>query len=242
MFEYKNKPREKRLKEIIIGQGIVILAIVVISFYLVFWGLGYKMNWSNLTVKHSGIIYLSYSPKDAKIKINSTEYNQLSPFDIQEYAGRYDVIINKDGYNEWRQTVKVENDHVTSFKNITLFRKNPDISEITDQDLKDSINVPYDTLITNPSGGLVASDYEIWDNDALVTRFAVPISGVIWYPGNDYIGFQQGSEIRVIKKDGTNDNLLVHLSSSTKTRFIFSWDGSLLLYCDGEKYYKADIN
>lgn len=242
MFEYKHKPREKRLKEIIIGQGIVILVIIIISLCLVFWGLGYEMNWKNLTIKHSGIIYLAYSPKDAKVVINGKEYNQSSPFDIQEYAGRYDVVIRKDGYNDWAETAKVENDRVTSFRNITLFRKNSDISEINDQDSIASINAPYDLLVTNPAGGLFATDYEIWVGDELVTRFATPISGVIWYPGNEYIGFQQGSEIRIIKKDGTNDNLLVRLSSPEKTKFIFSWDGSSLLYRDGDKYYKANIN
>lgn len=242
MFEYRHKPREKRIKEIIIGQGIVILAIVVISLCLIFWGLGYEINWKTLSIKHSGIIYLSYSPKDAKVMIDGKQYDQGSPFDIKKFAGNYDLVVEKDSYISWSQVAKVENDRVVSFRNISLFRENPKISEITDTDSINSINAPYDSLVSNPSGGLFASDYEIWIGNQLITRFSTPISGVIWYPGNEYLGFQQANQIRIIKKDGTNDNLLVTFGSGSKTKFIFSWDGASLLYRDGEKYYKADIN
>lgn len=242
MQEYNHKPREKRLKEIIIGQGVVILLIVVVSLSLVFWGLGYKVNWKNFTIKHTGIIYLSYAPKDARVFIDDTEYKQSSPLDVQEYAGRYNLVIKKAGFSDWTQLVKVENDRVISFRNIVLFRASPEISEITDQDSKNSIDAPYDTLVTNPNGDLVANDYEIWNGDDLVTRLATPISSVIWYPGNEYIAFQQGNEIRIIEKNGTNDNLLVKLNFPSKTKFIFSWDGSSLLYRDGDKYYQANIN
>jgi len=242
MREYRNKPREKRLKEIIIGQGFVSIMIIAVSLYLIFWGFGYKVNWQNMTIKHTGIIYLTYWPKDAEVFINDKSRQRSSPFDIALFSGYYETKIIKDGYWPWYQDIKVEADRVYSCKNIVLFRQKPEIQLLTNKDSISSIDAPYDTLVKNPQGDLTASSYEIWIGDTLITRLSEPISGVIWYPGMEYVAFQQGDEIRIIEKNGTNDNLLVKLTSDAPTKFLFSWDGSSLLYKDGSDYKKADIN
>ena len=104
-----------------------------------------------------------------------------------------------------------------------------------------SIDTPYDTLVKNSDGNLSFNDHEIWVGNTLVTRLSNQISGVIWYPGSQYLAYQQGDEIRIIEQNGTNDVLLVKLSSSDKSNFIFSWDGSALLYKDGVAYKRAII-
>ena len=130
---------------------------------------------------------------------------------------------------------------VSWYKNITLFRLDPTISIITDQNIISSIDTPYDTLVKNSDGNLSFNDHEIWVGNTLVTRLSNQISGVIWYPGSQYLAYQQGDEIRIIEQNGTNDVLLVKLSSSDKSNFIFSWDGSALLYKDGVAYKRAII-
>jgi len=242
MREYRNKPREKRLKEIIIGQGVVSILVIAVSLYLIFWGFGYKINWQNMTIKHTGIIYLAFSPKDAEVLINDKSKQKSSPFDLTLFPGYYETKIIKDGYWPWYQNIKIEADRVYSYKNIILFKQEPEIQLLTSKDSISSIEAPYDSLVKNPQGDLSANDYEIWISDTLITRFSKPISGAIWYPGMEYIAFQQGDEIRIIEKNGTNDNLLVKLSTSLPTKFLFSWDGSSLLYKDGSDYKKADIN
>jgi len=242
MKNFHLRPREQRLKEIIIGQGIVTLLILSISIYLVFTGFGYKINWQNLTIKHTGIIQLSFWPKDAEIFINGENEQKSSPFYTSLFPGYYQTEIRKDGYITWSQDIKVEADKVVSCKNIVLFKIQPEIQIISDKNTISSIDTPYDTLVKNPQGDLKSNEYEIWNGDDLVTRFSEKISGVIWYPGNEYIGYQQGDEIRIIAKNGAYDNLLIKLSSATPTKFLFSWDGSSLLYKDGGEYKKADIN
>jgi hypothetical protein len=242
MKEYAQKPRNQRLKEIILGQSIVALVIILTSLSLVFWGLGYKFNWQTFTISHTGIIYLSFTPKDVEVDLTGqAETAANSTFDAHLLPGYYDITVKKDGYNSWQQHVKVVADQVNWYKNITLFKVDPDISIITDQNTISSIDAPYDTLVENPAGDLSANDHEIWVGDTLVTRLSNQISGVTWYPGNEYIAYQEGDEIRIIDKDGTNDILLVKLSSTDKSNFIFSWDGSALLYKDGVVYKRAAI-
>jgi len=139
MREYRNKPREKRLKEIIIGQGFVSIMIIAVSLYLIFWGFGYKVNWQNMTIKHTGIIYLTYWPKDAEVFINDKSRQRSSPFDIALFSGYYETKIIKDGYWPWYQDIKVEADRVYSCKNIVLFRQKPEIQLLTNKDSISSI-------------------------------------------------------------------------------------------------------
>jgi hypothetical protein len=241
-MEYKHKPRPERLREIIIGQTLVTLLIVAITIYLVFLGLGYKINWTTKSIEHTGILYLSYIPKDANVNISGTDYTKNSPFSVSLLPGDYTAKVSKEGYRDWEHNTKIIADRVISFKNIILFKTDPTAEQITDQDTINSINAPYDILVRNPKGDLDFNDYEIWHGDQLVTRFSTKIHGVIWYPGSEYIAFQQGNQIRVIEKDGSNDTLLITLISDSPTNFIFSWEGSTLLFKDGELYKKAIIN
>jgi len=241
MNEYKHVPREKRLKEIIIGQSIVTLVILVASLSLIFYGFGYKIDWKNLSIKHTGIIYLTFQPKDADVYISNEKKSESSPFDMNLLPGRYSVSIKHDGYHAWDSTVTIEADKVLSIKNVVLFRENPEISLVTQQSEIDAINTPYDSLVKNPQGDLTSNNYEIWIGDKLVTRYSTPISNVVWYPGREYVAYQQGSSIRIVNIDGTNDVRLVDLPDNLASKFIFSWDGAYLLYKDSEGYKKARV-
>jgi len=241
MKEYSNKPRDQRIKEIIVSQGLVALLIVVVSLYLIFWGLGYQVNWKTLKIIHTGMVYLSYTPKDSNVVIFGQNTIQKSPFDARLLPGAYSASISKDGYFTWQQNLKVVADQVTSFRNITLFKQTPEVQVISDVNTISSIDSPYDTLVKNPEGNLAYNDHEIWIGNTLVTRLSNTISGVIWYPGSEYLAYQAGDEIRIIERNGTNDVLLVKLSSTNKTNFLFSWEGSTLLYKDGAVYKKATI-
>lgn len=241
MHKYNNRPRGQRLKEIIIGQSLVALVIILVSSYLIFWGLGYKINWQTMKVVHTGIIYLSYAPKDSQVFFSGKKQSGDSPLDSQLLPGYYDVEVIKDGYNIWQQRVKIVADKVSWYKNIVLFKLNPEVSVVTDKNTISSIDSPYDTLIKNPDGELSSNDHEIWVSDSLITRLSNQISGVIWYPGSEYIAYQQGDEIRIVERNGSNDILLTKLSSTDHANFIFSWDGSALLYKDGVAYKRAVI-
>ncbi|MCX6812734.1 MAG: hypothetical protein NTW79_03945 [Candidatus Berkelbacteria bacterium] len=242
MNNFKHRTRRERIWEIIIGQTLMTLLIAVISLYLIYYAFGYKINWNNFSFRHTGMIYLSFSPSDADVYLDGKLIAHGSSFSDNFYAGFYDVEVNKFGYNSWTTSAKITDDMVFADKSITLFRSSAKISDVSDTGTIASIDSPNDSLISNPQGGLSANSYEIWNGENLVTRFSSPITGVIWYPGNNYIGYQKGDEIRIIERSGTNDQLLVKLSSANPTHFLFSWDGSDLLYKDGTSYKKASIN
>jgi len=242
MHQYHNKPREQRLKSIIFGQSLVAMIILLVTLYLVIYGFGYKIDFKNRRVMHTGIIYLTYYPKDAEVIINNETKDNSSPFDTALLPGNYDTKLKKDGYNTWVQNIAVVPDRVVSYKNVVLFKVQPEITIVTDKDSISSIDAPYDNLVKNPGGNLTSNNYEIWVGDKLITRFSKVITGVIWYPGMEYIAYQQADEIRIIDKYGANDNLLVKLGSAQITKYIFSWDGSSLLYKDGQEYKRAVIN
>jgi hypothetical protein len=155
--------------------------------------------------------------------------------------GYYNIEISKDGYTAWDQSVMVKSEFVENFKNVVLFKANPEIKTLTDQRLTNQLNSPIDTLAVKKSGDLYYSSYELWVSGDLVTRFSEPISKAIWYPDKEHIIYQQSKEIRIIELIGTNDTLLVTLGDSNSTNFIINDKGDQLFYKDGGEYKVANI-
>jgi hypothetical protein len=99
-----------------------------------------------------------------------------------------------------------------------------------------------DDLAQKNNSGLTNQGYEIWNNNTLITRFSEPVSKAIWYTSDqDHIVFQQGNEIRVIELSGSNDTLLVTLSSGNPASFILNDKGDRLYFKDGDSYKVAEI-
>lgn len=239
MKAYYHRTRQQRLKEIIIGQTLVTLLIIVVSIFMIFASFGLRVNWERFSILHTGVVYLSYYPADSVVFVDGKEYREKSNFDIQLLPGQYDIVVSKEGYSTWKHRAKIVADRVTYYKNIVLFKSKPEISIVTDNNTISSIDTTTDSA--NNTDELSHNDHEIWIGKNLVTRLSNQISGVIWYSGSQYIAYQQGDEIRIICRDGSNDTLLIKLSSSDKTKFFFSWDGTYLFYKDGVIYKRATI-
>lgn len=241
MRQYKYKPREKRLLEIIVGQFVVIFIVICISAYIICRTLGYQIDFKNMKIYHAGVLSVSFTQLGNHVYVNGEDKGATVSYAENLLPGQYEIIAKKDGYKIWNQTVKLSQDEVKVFKNVTLFKESPEVTVVTDQDQINMINAPYDGFVRNPKNDLISNGYEIWANGNLVTRFSTQISNVTWFPTLEYIAYQQADEIRIIEKNGTNDTVLVKLSSGDPAKFLFSWDGSDLFYKDGEGYKKATI-
>jgi hypothetical protein len=130
---------------------------------------------------------------------------------------------------------------VTDYRNIVMFKSKTQAALLTDQRKINLLNTPDDILAANAEKELSYSDYEIWVNDSLVTRFSKPIYKAIWYPDLFHIVYQQGDEIRVVEKSGFNETLLVKLNSPEQTPFVIGSHGDELYFFEDGKAMSASI-
>lgn len=224
-----------------VSQLSVALFVTLLSVSILFYAEGYRFNYKNFKIFKTGVLAISCYPKDVTVKLNSRIKSDKTPYSANLLPGHYSIEISKPGFVTWSQTVRVESEMVENFKSTVLFREKPEIATLTDQKLINSLNSPIDSLAIGNKSGIYHSDYEIWLDDNLVTRFSEPILKAIWYADKQHIIYQQGDQIRVIEITGTNDTLLVDLNNSTRTNFIINDKGDELFYKDGSDYKKAVI-
>lgn len=235
-----NNSRTKQLPRIIISQTIVGLIMFVFAMFILFFAQGYRFNWKSMKVIKTGIIYVVSDPKDAQVYINGKLMEEKTPFSENLTPGKYIAEVRKDGYQPWYSGFKIEEEFVTEFKPIVLFKEDIKIEDLTDKRKIELLNSPIDTLaLIKDDNNLSHNDYEIWADNNLVTRFSEPIQKVVWYPDLAHIIYQKGKEIRIIEKNGSNDTLLVTLTQGDSTIFLTNNRGDELYFSDNNQYKVA---
>lgn len=196
----------------------------------------------NFKLTKVGILYLMSDPKDARIYLDNRVSDKKMPYKASLDPGTYYVKIEKDGYESWSRSVRIESERVTEYETIKLFKTNISSSALDDSSKIALLNAPNDSLINKTRGNLLVDNgYEIWHNDNLVTRFSAFISSVKWYSDREHIAYQQNDEIRVIEKDGQNDTLLIKLSSANQEKYVFDAKGDEIYFTDQGEYKFAKI-
>lgn len=232
--------------KIILGQLLVGFIMAAVGFYVLFVAQGYKLNLKNLKIIKTGILSISPYPRDSKIYLNGKLYRNKTIFNRAPFSqglapGYYSALVSKEGHQDWEATFRVGAEMVTRFPSVVLFKEKPLISSLRDQKKINTLYAPDEALAVSDSSSLEAYGSEIWSSGSLVTRFSSPISSASWYPDKQHILFQQGNEIRVIDKNGSNNKLLVALSTDIPVPFVVNNKGEEIYYFDNGEYFTAVI-
>ncbi|HEY1074306.1 MAG TPA: PEGA domain-containing protein [Patescibacteria group bacterium] len=230
---------------------LTVLLFVIISSTLVGLTNGYTYDFSSNQFTQTGIISLTVKQMPVTVSIDGKKkLYKKTPINLTYLVpGQYTVEIRKEGYYPWVKTFRIKAGEVkvNPFVRLYLTEINPQPATSKEAD-----------MVANAT--MVAPDldirlYEIWikpisrtypftvtsDRFAFVGRYAKPVHGAIWTEDKTNIIFQVGNEIRLIDRDGTNDHLLVSLSSDQATRFAITSDGNALIYQDGDMMYRRQL-
>ncbi|PIS07604.1 hypothetical protein COT78_02810 [Candidatus Berkelbacteria bacterium CG10_big_fil_rev_8_21_14_0_10_43_13] len=237
----RNDRRTRLLPKILFGQSIVAFIVILMSLGVIFYAEGYRFDFSTFRVVKTGVLYLKFQPRNVTISVNDLRQEESSSFVENLTPGLYHVSVDKSGYVSWKLGLQVRSQSVNEFSDIILFRSKIPVSDLTDPDKIGILTEPTEVLASNAPDQLLYNEYEIWVGNQLVTRFASPVQGAVWYPDLAHIVYQQGKEIRLIESNGQNDTALVKLSSDTPTIFAIGSRGSELYFQDDGKYKMAKI-
>jgi len=236
-----NNPRSKRWKQILIGQTIVGLFILLVAGYLIVYAMGYKINFTSRKIIKTGMIVLSINPVPDHIYLNGKDTGGKENISFSLEPGTYELKVAKEGYNDWIMSSKVEAELVNYFKYIELFKNDVKLIELTDQKKIDYLNTPNSSLAENAPKGLRNNNYEIWIGDKIIARYSTSIDNVSWYPDYKHVLFQQGDKIKIIDEFGKNENTLAQLDSSTLAKYVLGAKSTEIYIYLNSKYYYASI-
>src|SRR3989344_2559843 len=108
---------------------VLIISFLVIAPYLVFYSLGYRINFKdggNITA--TGGIYVHALPAPDKTIIDGITRNPGGLFSSSVFAqnlspANHQVLIQKDGYYDYQKTLAVKANEVTKLENVILFKQ-----------------------------------------------------------------------------------------------------------------------
>src|SRR3989344_4728291 len=106
-----------------------ILLFLIITPYIVFYSLGYRVDIKNMKIFATGGIYIRVFPSGADITVDSKIKNSTGIFSNSVFVQnlspeQHNVLIQKDGYYDYKKTLGVDEKEVTKLENVTLFKNN----------------------------------------------------------------------------------------------------------------------
>lgn len=209
---------------------------IVLSFILLVAVAGYRINWLNLSISQTSLVWLKGNEKNVTIYFDGKKISDDLPLRINYVnEGWREVVITKKGYHDWKKSFYADTGQAYEFREIVMFASDAKPEVVTDKELIASLgNVILPVNISVEDGELLA-------NDRLVSRFSTDPSSFEWYKDGKHILYQIGKEIRVIDTSGDNDLLLVRLENEVATKMRLINGGKYLLYSDGDQVKKVRI-
>jgi hypothetical protein len=102
------------------------------------YSLGYKIDYKELKIYKTGIIYLKSQPAGASVYLNGAILSFETPGRIEELRpGEYYVEVRKEGFYPWQKILVVRPNMVTKAEEIVLFPLSQEISRVIDRDMTD---------------------------------------------------------------------------------------------------------
>lgn len=114
-------PRRRKRHDVmlIIGYGLVAVALLLLTTILVFVAYGFGIK--NGVVIQNGLVFLSSTPNPAHVFIDGEKYNNDTNTRIVLPAGTYSVALQRSGYRDWQRSITIVGGDVQSFAYPFLF-------------------------------------------------------------------------------------------------------------------------
>lgn len=135
---------------IILFSSFVFLYLVVAPV-MIFYSLGYRIDFESKRLVGTGGLYLKIWPQGANILIDNKINKKLSLFSDQIliqglFNEEHTILVEKEGYSSWQKTLGIKRKEVTRVENITLIKE-----KIIFEKLKDNVK----NLYISPNGDLI---------------------------------------------------------------------------------------
>ena len=108
--------------------GVCAIVFFIAAPYIVFYSLGYRVNFTTWKIHGTGGIYVYAAPEPESILIDNRAAKNTGLFSTAVFAqnllpGPHSVLITKEGYHDYQKTLEVKEKEVTKLETVTLFKK-----------------------------------------------------------------------------------------------------------------------
>ncbi len=198
---------------------------------------GYRLQLEDRSLVQTAMIVVKSLPKGATLTVNGKVEEGSTSWRVGGLQpGVYSVVVEKDGYRTWEQTVQVDPGQTALFEDVVLFSKEPVVANIDGKQ-----NEGFVSRLTNSisDNDVVANGVELHYLGRLVTRLSSPISNARLYPDNAHIAYICDGGFWVVDLDGSNNQRLFDVASNSP--YVFLNGGRQVLFQENDLLKTATI-
>lgn len=120
-----------------------IILFIITAPVIVYYALGYRYDFKKGVLEQTGVLFLETQPRSASVYLNGVLQKKTTPLRFNNLLPNdYEIILTKDGYQDWRRTVAVYPKQTTFIYDITLFKKNILLKDLMTGDFKNATLSP----------------------------------------------------------------------------------------------------
>jgi len=236
----KDHPYKQNRVSTFLVRSFVFIIFWIIALTAIVYAMGFEVDFNNLGIKKTGIIYLASSvgEVEASVELDQEIISDDLPVSISRLkSDHYYTKISKTGYFDWQKSFEVMPNQVSAWEGVLLIKENKEVREADTEEqlqLDKQASEPLDETISIEKN-------ELFIDEVLVTRFSENIFNAIWHPDGKHIAYQKGDKINLIETDGQNETLLIELKSNKPVTFRFLKKGQELLFEDEDQVLVAEL-
>lgn len=203
-----------------------IVAFIVISTVSLFSALGYRMNWSALTIQQTGLIEVQTSyALPVNVYLNNIPQEGTLPLRLNGlFPGDYTIRVEEEGYQPWQRTVTVQPNQRAVFRSIVLVYATPKLADVPVVRTTDFLPSRDDL------SGITIKRNELWLDNVFITRTSEDIWNARWFPGKNQVLYQAGNRLLLVDKDGYNSQVVLTTKNDAPIPYTLQDNGRLLIY------------
>jgi hypothetical protein len=102
------------------------------------YALGYQIDYRDMKIYKTGILYIESRPAGAAIYLNGGKYPDVTPARIEELKpGGYKVVVRREGFYPWEKDLEVRPNMVTKADRIVLFPMAQEMKKMGERGVSD---------------------------------------------------------------------------------------------------------
>ncbi len=182
----------------------ILLIIISISCFLtiipaILYSIGWRIDFTEIKIVRAGSFYFRIWPRNVEISLTPiykdnpvqkeaiTRRTLFSSIYIENILPKeYEIIIEKEGFYPWKKILKLHPGKITESKNITLVKKNPYFSLISENVDNFFVSSDENKLIFSKKNELYLFDL-ITNRHKILARTSYPIEDLLFSPTSEKI-------------------------------------------------------
>ncbi|NTU69360.1 PEGA domain-containing protein [bacterium] len=231
------------VKKRVILYSISFLIIVSISLSMVFVLKGYYFDFTSLSIKKGGSVFIKSIPRTAKIYVNGKLKRKKSPVNISLPTGTYDIKVEKDGFFPWQKSVRIDSGFVAWQNYVFLIRQDKQEKILAENINSFSISKNNDKVAYSDNAGNVYSSKVNGDDKKTLyenKNTSAPISILSWSEDSQAVLIQQKDLTEEKKHYILKDKEIVELphipGDVSKAEFKYNSNSSLVALSSNKIY------